>query len=202
MVDGQHEQLHRGRTTATVCPSYATEANPWLERVQWPEPLAGHDMHLTPLVLLPGWTECILPEWERALGGRLRRNGLPAKDQLTKAERVLYRPFDAADPPAADLCTSPVLRYRLEAVRLATLRHGLAFQLTLAQRYWFHHCSWLAYRRHYDRRCDKRSRETLMWALCQLNIYLIDHPLDGRLRESVVVNFLALNGFDQANGTF
>ena len=131
---------------------------------------------------------------------------LPAKGQLAEAERALDRPFEAADLPTTDLCTSPVLHARLQAARLAVPGHGLGFQLTPAQRYWFHQCFWLAYRRHSsggrDKRHDERSGAVLQRALCRLSICLLDHQLDGRLRESIIVNFLAINGFDEANGTF
>ena len=61
MVDEQYEQLQQERTTSIVQPGHATEANPCLDRVQWPELLAGRDMRvLTPLVLLPDQTEDIL----------------------------------------------------------------------------------------------------------------------------------------------
>ena len=76
MVDGQHERLQRGRTIAatTVRPGHATEANPWLRHVRWPELLAGKDLrHLTPLTLLPARDEAVLQEWDRALGGVIRQ---------------------------------------------------------------------------------------------------------------------------------
>ncbi|MCJ1280249.1 hypothetical protein MMC21_008076 [Puttea exsequens] len=244
MVDRQHERLQRGRTVVatTVRPGHATEANPWLRHVRWPELLAGKDLrYLTPLTLLPVRDEAVLQEWDRALGevircarrslaekrvnvfdtklvnlftersttggfalitklqqgtyDRYRRvwpkllcfllracepqiDSMPAKGQLAEAEWALDRPFEAADLPTTDLCTSP--------------------------RYWFHQCFWLAYRRHFgggrDERYDEWSGAVLQRALCRLSICLLDHQLNGRLRESIVVNFVAINGFDEANG--
>ncbi|MCJ1279694.1 hypothetical protein MMC21_007518 [Puttea exsequens] len=251
MVDEQYEQLQQERTTSIVQPGHATEANPCLDRVQWPELLAGRDMrwdralgevircarrslaeervNIFDIELINLFTERLITGgfalttklqegtydrdrrvWLKLLCFLLRAcepqiASLPAKGQLAEAERALDRPFEAADLPTTDLCTSPVLHARLQVARLAVPGHGLGFQLTSAQRYWFHQCFWLAYRRHSSGGCDKRHDErsgaVLQRALCRLSICLLDHQLDGRLRESIVVNFLAINGFDEANGT-
>lgn len=88
---------------------------------------------------------------------------------------------------------------------------GFEFDLTPQQQYWVQQCFWLSTERIRNREQESsssseestsRSQSLLQQALCRLCISLLDHVLRRRLRESIIVNFLAVLGIDRPNRTF